>query len=151
MVRARGEALQFRARHAPHGDVRVSRYLKNLSQARFVRALRERQALDGTRARAQGFQNGLHAEDVRAVLFGSRPSQSAVIRHGHLCAARSLAAVRPPLFQAHTGPFSPRVGFFHAHIMPAESSGGFDPPNTRLVTPGTCLVETDKRLVATNT
>jgi hypothetical protein len=33
-----------------------------------VRAFSQRQTLDGTRARAQGFKDGLHAEDVRAVV-----------------------------------------------------------------------------------
>jgi hypothetical protein len=68
MVRARGHALQLSTRYAADGDVRVPCDLKNLAQARLVRALGHDDALDGARARAQSFEHGLHAEEVRAVV-----------------------------------------------------------------------------------
>jgi hypothetical protein len=68
MVRARREPLQFRARHAPDGDVCVARNLKYLAQTRLVRALGHGQTLHGSRARAQRFEHRLNAEDVRAVV-----------------------------------------------------------------------------------
>jgi hypothetical protein len=61
--------LQLGARHAPDGDVGVTRNLKYLAQARLVRALGHGQTLHGSRARAQGFEHGLDAEDVRAVIL----------------------------------------------------------------------------------
>jgi hypothetical protein len=61
--------LQLGARHPPDGDVGVARYLKYLAQARLVRALGHGQTLDGPRPRAQGFEHGLDAEEVRAVVF----------------------------------------------------------------------------------
>jgi hypothetical protein len=68
MVRACGHALQLGTRYAADGDVRVPCDLKNLAQARLVRALGHDDALDGARARAQSFEHGLHAEEVRAVV-----------------------------------------------------------------------------------
>jgi hypothetical protein len=108
MVRARREALQVRARHAPDGDVGVARYLNNLSQTRLVRALCQSQALDGPRARAQGFEHGLNAEDVRAVVISARPPCGFVVR------AERLRAVRP-LFASRAGFFTPRTGLFNTH------------------------------------
>jgi hypothetical protein len=82
--------LQLSARHAPHGDVCVARYLKYLAQARLVRALGDGQTLDGARPRAQGFEHGLDAEDVRAVVFDLRTARR-LARIARGCARRGAA------------------------------------------------------------
>src|SRR2546421_4639515 len=68
MVRARRESLKLGARRASDWNAAHAREFKNLLQARLVRALRDRDALDGPRARAQRFEHGLYAEEDRAVL-----------------------------------------------------------------------------------
>ena len=67
VVRARGEPLQLGAGGAADGHARGARLLENLVQASLVRSLRDGHALDGALPRAQDFEDGLDAEDVRAV------------------------------------------------------------------------------------
>src|SRR5829696_5966287 len=92
VVGARGDALQLGAGHAADGDVGVARDLKNLAQPRLVRALGQRQALDGARARAQRFEHGLDAEDVRPVVRRLRPADLRSFRPA--CGLARLARTR---------------------------------------------------------
>jgi hypothetical protein len=148
MVRAGCESLQLGARHTPDGDVGVTRYFKNLSQARLVRALGQSQALDWPRARAQGFQYGLNAEDVRAVVFRAQPSRRFVVRDGHLRAVRPLFTPRAVLFTSHIGLFTLRSGYFTSRFGLFSTHTVFVAPYTGLVTLDMVLVAVNMKVVA---
>jgi hypothetical protein len=113
--------LQLCARRATDGDVRVARDLKNLAQARLVRPLGQRQALDGPHARAQRFEDGLHAEDVRAVLLRARPPRVVPARAGRVRVALSIDA--------------PRARFFAPRALFVPPGAVFSSLRARFVTP----------------
>jgi hypothetical protein len=66
MIRARrSHTLQLRARGATHGHARRACEIEQLVQARLVRALRYRHALDAPIPCAQSFDDRQHAVELR--------------------------------------------------------------------------------------
>ena|SRR5205085_671815 len=57
MIRVRRKSVQLRARRTTHRHALLTRQLEQLVQARFVRAFRDRDALDAPPARAQSFEH----------------------------------------------------------------------------------------------